>query len=128
MIVLPTATEPVNEIFATSGLRTSSAPTTSPRPATTLHSPFGSSACCRHSSHACVCNELSSLGLMTAVQPAATAEASLAERKNEFAFQGVIRPATPTGSSVILGLPQLCVSGSFWRDVFADNSTVDAAV
>jgi hypothetical protein len=38
---------------------------------------------------------LSSLGLMTAVHPAATAEASLAERKDEFAFQGVIRPATP---------------------------------
>ena len=32
MIVSPTATGPVNEIFATSGLPTSSAPTTLPKP------------------------------------------------------------------------------------------------
>jgi hypothetical protein len=36
MIDLPTATEPVNEVLATSGLRTISVPTTSPRPMTTL--------------------------------------------------------------------------------------------
>src|SRR5246127_3709961 len=83
MIDLPTTAEPVKEIFATSGLRTISVPTTSPRPITTLQRPFGSSASWRHSSHARVCNELSSLGLITAVHPAATAEANLAERKNE---------------------------------------------
>ena len=56
---------------------------------------LGSFAKSRHTSQACVCNALSSLGLMTVVHPAATAEASLAERKDEFAFQGLIRPATP---------------------------------
>src|SRR4029077_18344650 len=81
----------------------------------------------RHWSQARVCNELSSLGLMTAIQPAATAEASLAERKNEFAFQGVIRPAAPTGSSVTVVLPQLRVSGSSWSAVSAERNTLAAA-
>ena len=47
MMLSPTPTEPVNEIFATSGLRTSSAPTILPRPVTTFKRPFGSSASCR---------------------------------------------------------------------------------
>src|SRR5258706_14472338 len=38
MIDLPTPTEPVKEILSTSGLRTSSAPTTLPRPVTTFRS------------------------------------------------------------------------------------------
>src|SRR6202040_2520352 len=118
---------PVNEIFATSGLRTISAPTTSPRPMTTLQRPFGISASIRHSSQARVCNQLSSLGLMTAVHPAEPAEASLAERKTEFAFQGVIRPTTPTGSSVTVVLPQLRVSGSCWSAVSAERNTLAAA-
>src|SRR6266852_6742374 len=41
MICSPTPTEPVKEILSTSGLRTSSAPTTSPRPITTLHNALG---------------------------------------------------------------------------------------
>src|SRR5260370_30319546 len=127
MIDLPTPTEPVNEILATSGLRTSSAPTTSPRPVTTLQSPFGSFASCTHSSHACVCNALSSLGLMTAVQPAASADASLAQRDNEFAFQGVITPATPTGSNVTVVLPQLLVRGSSWSALSAPLHTLPPA-
>src|ERR1700756_1632356 len=123
MIDLPTPTEPVNEILATSGLRTSSAPTTSPRPITTLQSPFGSLASCTHSSHACVCNALSSLGLITVVHPAAKADASLAHRKNEFAFQGVIKPATPTGSNVTVVLPQPLVKGSSGGALSADWKT-----
>ena len=112
MINWPTAAEPVKEILATSGLRTSSAPTTSPRPATTLQRPFGRFAACTHSSHTRVCRALISLGFMTTVQPAATAEASFTQRKNAFAFHGLIRPATPTGSRVTVVLPQLRVSGS----------------
>jgi hypothetical protein len=44
IMVSPTATEPVNEILSTFGLRTSSAPTTSPWPVTTFGRPFGSLA------------------------------------------------------------------------------------
>ena len=41
---LPVATEPVNEIARTRGSRTSAAPTTEPRPVSTLSTPAGSSA------------------------------------------------------------------------------------
>jgi hypothetical protein len=111
MMLSPTATEPVNEILFTSGLRTSSAPTTLPSPVTPLRRPFGSLASWRASINTCVCKELSSLGLMTTVQPAATAEASLRQMKSVFAFHAVIRPATPTGSKVTVVLPQLRVNG-----------------
>ena len=111
MIDSPTATEPVNEILSTFGLRTSSAPTTSPRPVTTFKRPFGSLASCRASISTWVCNALNSLGLMTTVQPAATAEASLRQMNSVFAFHAVISPATPTGSKVTVVLPQLRVNG-----------------
>ncbi len=107
MILWPTATEPVNEILATSGLRTSSAPTSSPRPVTTLHTPGGRRASCRHFSNTCVCNALSSLGLTTTVHPAAMAEASLRQMNSAFEFQAVISPATPTGSKVTVVRPQV---------------------
>ncbi len=51
MMLSPTATEPVNEILATSGLRTSSAPTTLPRPVTTFQTPFGRLASCSASTN-----------------------------------------------------------------------------
>src|SRR5260370_15475942 len=89
MICSPTPTEPVKEILSTSGLRTSSAPTTSPRPITTLHTPLGSLAALTHSIITCVCSELNSLGLRTTVQPAATADASLRQIKSAFAFHAV---------------------------------------
>src|SRR5580704_3803042 len=62
MMVSPTATEPVNEILSTPGFRTSSAPTTLPRPVTTLRRPFGKSASWRASINTRVCNALNSLG------------------------------------------------------------------
>src|SRR5258706_7652159 len=105
MIFSPTAPEPVNEILATSGLRTSSAPTTLPRPVTTFKRPFGRLVSCSASSNTRVCSELNSLGLMTTVQPAATAEASFRQMNSVFAFHAVIRPATPTGSRVTVVLP-----------------------
>ena len=67
-----------------------------------------------HSTNTRVCSELNSLGLMTTVQPAATAEASLRQMNSAFAFHAVIRPATPTGSKVTVVLPQLRVHGISW--------------
>ncbi|MNE98502.1 hypothetical protein D3C80_1970190 [compost metagenome] len=43
-IVLPVRVEPVNEIFAMSGLRVISVPTTLPNPFTMLNTPFGNPA------------------------------------------------------------------------------------
>jgi hypothetical protein len=111
IMVSPTATEPVNEILSTLGLRTSSAPTISPRPLTTFRRPFGSLASWRAWINTCVCNELNLLGLMTTVQPAATAEASFRQMNSAFAFHAVISPATPTGSNVTVVLSQLRVHG-----------------
>jgi len=109
MMASPTATEPVNEILSTSGLSTSSAPTTLPRPVTTLRRPFGRSASWSASISTCVCSALNSLGLMTTAQPAASADATLRQMNSAFAFHAVIRPATPTGSKVTVVLPQLRV-------------------
>ncbi|MNL37586.1 hypothetical protein D3C87_1597410 [compost metagenome] len=101
----PTADDPVNEILATSGWRAISSPTTSPRPLTTLNTPGGSPASCNALTTTCVCNALISLGLMTAVQPAASAVASLLQMKPALLFQGVIRPVTPTGVRMTLAMP-----------------------
>src|SRR5260370_15798801 len=118
MTCWPTPPEPVKEFFSTSGFRRGSAPTTSPRPITTLHTPLVSLAALTHSIITCVCSELNSLGLRTTVQPAATADASLRQIKSAFAFHAVIRPATPAGSQVTVVLPQLSVIGSP-RDAFS---------
>src|SRR6478672_2775120 len=114
MMLSPTPTEPVNEILSTSGLRTSSAPTVVPRPVTTFKTPFGRPASCRASTNTGGCSELISLGLITTVQPAATADASLRQMNSAFAFHAVIIPATPTGSIVTVVLSQLRVHGISW--------------
>ena len=85
-----------------------------PRPVTTFKRPFGSLASCRASTNTRVCSALISLGLITTVQPAATAEASLRQMNSAFAFHAVISPATPTGSRVTVVLSQLRVHGISW--------------
>jgi hypothetical protein len=51
----------------------------------------------------CVWIALISLGLTTAVQPAAIAAASLPQMKPASLFHGVMRPATPRGFIIIEG-------------------------
>ncbi len=72
-------------------------PTVSPRPVTMLNTPGGRSAACNASVTICVCRALISLGLITAVQPAASAAASLPQIKPASLFHGVMSPATPSG-------------------------------
>ena len=62
-----------------------------------LTTPAGICAACSASVTICVCQALISLGLITAVQPAAIAVASLLQIKPASLFHGVINPATPTG-------------------------------
>ncbi len=104
-ICLPTAVDPVNEILAMSGWALSSAPTVSPRPVTMLKTPAGSPASCSASVTTCVWMALISLGLTIAVQPAASAAASLPQMKPASLFHGVMRPATPSGSITTSALP-----------------------
>ncbi|MNN83127.1 hypothetical protein D3C81_2001380 [compost metagenome] len=64
--------------------------------------PGGTPAESMHSMSNWICIALSSLGLMTTVQPAANAGASLLQTIKMAEFHGVIRPATPTGFKVTL--------------------------
>src|SRR5260370_40091458 len=96
-IVLPTAVDPVNDSLATSGCELICAPAVSPRPVTMLNTPGGSPASCSASVTTRVWMALISLGLTTAVQPAASADASLPQTKPASLFHGVISPATPSG-------------------------------
>jgi hypothetical protein len=102
---------PVNDTLATSGWLLSSAPTTSPRPLTMLNKPGGRPALCSASVTTWVWVALISLGLITTVQPAASAVASLLQMKPALEFQGVISAATPTGSIVTSAVPIWRVSG-----------------
>ncbi len=104
-IALPVFVEPVNEIFATSGWRLRVSPTVSPRPVTMLNTPGGSAASRSASVTICVCRALISLGLMTAVQPAASAAASLPQINPASLFHGVISPATPSGVICTVAAP-----------------------
>ena len=76
----------------------------------------------------CVCSELSSLGLMTTVQPAATAEASLRQMNSAFAFHAVIRPATPTGSRVTRRLVPAACQRHLLERLFGGRERVDAGL
>src|SRR5579883_740678 len=95
----PVAVPPVNAILATLGWVTSASPATAPYPVTTLTTPGGISASAitrrmNSSSDA----EVYSDGLMTTVQPAASAGASFQPASIRGEFHGVMNAQTPTGS------------------------------
>ena len=75
----PTAVEPVKETMSTSGCTTSGSPTSGPVPATRLNTPAGTPACSRISASTNALSGVTSLGLATTVQPAASAPATFAE-------------------------------------------------
>jgi hypothetical protein len=104
-ICLPTAVDPVKEIFCTSGLRVTALPTVAPAPLTTFTTPDGRAALSKHSIRTWACRVLFWLGLMTTVQPAASAEAVFPAMNHGLPFHGVSSPATPTGTLVMIALP-----------------------
>ena len=69
----PTALEPVKAILSTSGCSTSACPTFEPGPVTTLTTPAGMPAASTMRAIASAVNGVNSAGLMTMVQPAASA-------------------------------------------------------
>ena len=98
MIRRPTSVDPVNATLSTSGLRTSSSPTTDPGPGTTFTTPGGIPAS-RHSSPSLsVDSGASSAGLITTVLPAAMAGAIFHAAICMAKFHGVIAAHTPIGS------------------------------
>src|SRR5690349_23937484 len=95
---LPTSVEPVNENFRTSGLSVSSLPTRDDcDEVTTLNTPFGNPARCASSASANADNGVNCAGLITTVQPAAKAGATLRVIMALGKFHGVTAATTPTG-------------------------------
>ena len=96
----PTAVEPVNESLRTTGLAHSTWPTAidcSLSQVTTLTTPGGKPARCASSANASAVSGVCSAGLMTIVQPAAIAGATLRVIIAIGKFHGVIAAHTPIG-------------------------------
>src|SRR5689334_6886436 len=94
----PVASEPVNATFATSGCSTSGAPTSGPKPVTTLTTPGGNPAASTSFMNSSTDADVNSEGLMTTVFPAASAGASFHVVSSKGEFHGTIAATTPSGS------------------------------
>ena len=78
-------------------MSTSAAPV-SPKPVTTLRTPGGKPASSARSPSRSAVSGVCSAGFSTTVQPAASAGATFHDAIISGKFQGMIWPATPTGS------------------------------
>jgi len=97
MSSLPTAVEPVKLSLRTSRLLVNSAPMGLESPVTTDTTPGGTPARSASTHMASAENGVSSEGLITMVQPAASAGATLRAIIAAGKFQGVIAAVTPIG-------------------------------
>ncbi len=95
---LPTAVDPVNAIFATPGWEARAAPAVSPSPVTMLTTPGGMPASRMSWPRRSAVSGVSSAGLSTTVQPAASAGPIFQAAISSGKFHGMIAPTTPTGS------------------------------
>jgi hypothetical protein len=94
----PVAVEPVNATLSTPGCDARCAPVSRDSPVTTLTTPGGKPACSISSANPSVDAGACSDGLITIVQPAASAGASFQVMSSSGEFHGVIAATTPTGS------------------------------
>src|SRR5687767_10160626 len=94
----PVASDPVNATFATSGCSTSGAPTSGPKPVTTLTTPGGNLASSINFMNSSVDADVNSDGLTTIVLPAASAGATFHASNSSGEFHGTIAAMTPSGS------------------------------
>ena len=78
-ITMPVCSPPVNEMKSTSGLSVSAEPRAAPEPCTRLTTPAGTPASSHSLTNAMVDSGVTSLGLTTIVQPAASAGAIFQE-------------------------------------------------
>ncbi len=97
MSSLPTAVEPVNVSLRTSGLAVSSPPIACAGPITTFNTPGGIPARSASAAMASADSGVSGAGLITMVQPAASAGAALRAIMALGKFHGVMAATTPTG-------------------------------
>ena len=97
----PVVVSPVKLIRSTPGCAESGAPAVSPKPCTTLNTPWGSSASSSTSASTVEESGDHSAGLSTIVFPAASAGAIRHVESISGAFHGMISPATPTGLRIV---------------------------
>ena len=84
--------------LATSGCSTSGAPTSGPKPVTTLTTPGGKPASSTSFMNSSAEADVNSDGLMTTVLPAASAGASFHVMSSSGEFHGMMAATTPSGS------------------------------
>jgi len=98
-MLLPVSVEPVKDTLSTFMLFTSSAPTDSPGPVIALMTPGGMPSTLLMSlTNSIEIPEVYPAGLITTVQPEASAGPSFQERSDIGEFHGTISAQTPTGS------------------------------
>jgi hypothetical protein len=90
----PTSVLPVKAILSMSSCATIAAPV-SPSPVITFSTPAGSPACAASSAKQSAVSGVNSAGLMTIVQPAASAGATFHASMRRGKFHGMIWPTTP---------------------------------
>ncbi len=98
MMILPTSVEPVKATLSTPLCATMAAPAVSPKPGTMLMTPSGNPASMASSPMRRADSGVCSAGLRTTVHPAASAGPHFQATMSIGKFQGMICPATPTGS------------------------------
>ena len=96
-MLLPVATEPVNEIALTAGFVTISWPTLDPGPVTRFSAPFVTPASSSASTSRTAHSGARSEGFKTTALPATSAGAVFQAGMAMGKFQGVMRPTTPSG-------------------------------
>src|SRR3954464_12668288 len=99
---------------ATAGCVTSASPTSGPRPVTTLTTPLGNPACSKRAANSTIEADVNSDGLITAVQPAASAGASFQLVSVSGEFQGVMMAMTPLASYRVYAKTPFLSVGMTW--------------
>ena len=100
----PAAGEPVKETLATPAWRASAAPVAR-SPGSTPTTPGGRPASTARAPRCSALSGVCSAGLMTTVQPAASAGASLATAESSGKLKGRIAATTPIGSACVKARP-----------------------
>src|SRR5580698_2556742 len=98
---MPATSPPVKPTCATSGWDTRGAPTSLPKPVTTFTTPSGKPASVNSAANSTIEADVNSDGLITAVQPAASAGASFQLVRVSGEFHGVMIATTPLGSFLV---------------------------
>src|SRR5690349_8473337 len=107
----PTSVDPVNDTLRTVGFAHISPPMEGASPVITFSTPGGKPARSASTASANAENGVASAGLMTTVQPAASAGDTLRVIIDDGKFHGVIAAQTPTGSLTTTSLRSLPIVG-----------------